>query len=107
MSFELRDYQREAVEIIESMEEGENRLICLPCGTGKTCIFSKVANNSDQKILILVPSTELRKQAIEKLLKLDPNCDVGSVQAGLNEFDHRVLVCTRQSLSHKKSTRLE
>ncbi|KUO75724.1 MAG: hypothetical protein APF81_17765 [Desulfosporosinus sp. BRH_c37] len=105
--FELRDYQREAVEIIESMEEGENRLICLPCGTGKTCIFATVANNSDSKVLILVPSTELRKQAIEKLLKLDPNCDVGSVQAGLNEFDHRILVSTRQSLSHKKSTRLE
>lgn len=105
--FELRDYQQEAVEIIESMEAGENRLIAIPCGTGKTVIFATVASNSDKKVLIIVPSTELRKQAILKLKSIDPNCDVGSVQAGLNEFDHRVIVSTRQSLSHKKSTRLE
>lgn len=107
MGYELRPYQQEAVEIIMSMEEGENRLISLPCGTGKTVIFSTVANNLDSKVLILVPSTELRKQAISKLIKLDPNCDVGSVQANINEFDHRILCATRQSLSNKKSVRLE
>lgn len=104
---ELRNYQIEAVDVIEQMEPGENRLIWLPCGTGKTVIFSTVANRSKQKVLIVVPSTELRTQAIDKLKAIDPNVDVGSVQATINEFDHRIVVATRQSLSHKKSTRLE
>jgi len=105
--YELRDYQQEAVEIIEFMEAGENRLIVLPCGTGKTVIFSSVAAKAKGKVLIIVPSKELRVQGIDKLKKLDPNCDVGSVQANINEFDHSVVLATRQSLSHKKSTRLE
>jgi len=104
--YELRDYQQEAVEIIEFMEAGENRLIVLPCGTGKTVIFSSVAAKAKGKVLIIVPSKELRVQGIDKLKKLDPNCDVGSVQANINEFDHSVVLATRQSLSHKKSTRL-
>lgn len=104
---ELRDYQKEAVSVIEEMEPGENRLIYLPCGTGKTVIFSTVANKSKGKVLIVVPSTELRTQAIDKLKAIDPNVDVGSVQAQINEYDHRVVVATRQSLSHRKSTRLE
>jgi len=105
--FILRDYQIEAVETIESMEEGENRLIVLPCGTGKTVIFATIATNAKGKVLIITPSTELRKQAIDKLKKLDPDCDVGSVQANINQFDHSIVCATRQSLSHKKSTRLE
>jgi len=103
----LRDYQREAIEVIGNMKSGEKKLIVLPCGTGKTIVFSSVATKAKGKVLIIVPSTELRKQAIEKLINLDANCDVGSVQANINEFDHKIVVATRQSLSHKKSTRLE
>ncbi len=104
---ELREYQIEAVDIIETMVEGENRLIALPTASGKTVIFSSVAAKAKGKVLIIVPSKELRIQAIDKLKKLDPDCDVGSVQANINEFDHKICVATRQSLSHKKSTRLE
>jgi|GEM_PF-3326543 len=105
--YELRDYQNEAIETIETMEKGENRLIALPCGTGKTVCFAQVAAKAKGKVLIIVPSKELRIQAIDKLKKLDPDCDVGSVQANINQFDHKICVAMRQSLSHKKSTRLE
>ena len=109
MSFELRDYQREAVEIIESMEEGEKKLIVLPTGGGKTICFATIANNAKGKTIIITPSTELRTQAIEKIIKINPNADIGSVQGSLDEIfkDKKILVCTRQSLAHKKSNRIE
>jgi len=109
MSFELRDYQKECVDLIESMEEGDHKLIALPTASGKTQIFSSVAANAKGKVLIIVPSKELRIQALEKLQKIDPNCDVGSVQGALDEIekDKKILVCTRQSLAHPKSDRIE
>lgn len=103
----LRDYQIEAVKTIEDMSMGESKLISSPCGTGKTVVFSSIAIKAEGKVLIVVPSTELRTQAIEKLKKIDEKCDVGSVQANVNEYDHKIIVATRQSLSHRKSTRLE
>lgn len=107
MGYELRNYQIEAVNLAKSMERGQRKLIALPTGTGKTLIFANIAINAVGKVLIVVPSTELRTQAIEKILKFDENADVGSVQANINEFNHKIIVATRQSLSHKKSTRIE
>lgn len=107
MSYELRDYQIEVVQEIERMNPGEHKLIVLPTGSGKTIVFANISLKAEGKVLIVVPSTELRTQAIDKLKKLDSDCDVGSVQAGLKEFEHSIICATRQSLSHKKSTRLE
>ena len=55
---ELRPYQQRAVDaVFNSWREFSKTLLVLPTGTGKTIVFSKVAeralNEGDGKILVL------------------------------------------------------
>lgn len=102
---QLRDYQKEAIDII--MQCKNRGLIVLPTGSGKTIIFSKISSLIKNRVLIVVPSTELREQTIDKLKMIDSSLDIGSVQAQLDEVDSKIIVSTRQSLTHKKSNRIE
>lgn len=86
---------------------GERVLLSVPTGGGKTVIFSTYAANTSGRTLIVVPSTELREQSIEKLEKIDPDIDVGSVQGTINEVSNKIVIATRQSLTHKKSKRID
>lgn len=81
----------------------------MPTGLGKTVVMAALAKeNLNSRILIIVPSTELREQTIQKLkVMCGENVSVGSVQGKLNEFDKNIIVATRQSLTHSKSNRLE
>jgi superfamily II DNA or RNA helicase len=107
LSITLRDYQSESIDIVKEQNQGDKCLIALPTGSGKTIIFSHLAANVNGRVLIVVPSTELREQTIEKLQMIDTTMDIGSVQGTLDEVNNRVIVSTRQSLTHKKSTRME
>jgi len=75
--------------------------------SGKTIIMSAIANNTVGRVLIIVQSSELRDQTKEKLLNTNPELDVGIVQASLDQIASKVVIGTRQSLTHSKSTRLE
>lgn len=103
----LRDYQEESVKIMLEADKGERLLIALPTGSGKTVVFSSYVSQVEGRTLIVVPSTELREQSIEKLKIITPDMDVGSVQGQLNDVSNQVVVATRQSLTHKKSKRIE
>jgi superfamily II DNA or RNA helicase len=107
MSVILRPYQQEALDIIKNIQPKGTSLIALPTATGKTLIFAALSAQTSGRVLIVVPSTELRIQAINKLKDTDSILDVGSVQASLNEVENKVIVSTRQSLTHIKSTRIE
>lgn len=107
MSFELRDYQRESVEVMLNTKEGESSLIALPTGSGKTCCFASLTAQSKGRVLIVVPQKELREQAVNKIKAIDNTIDVGNVQANIDEVESKVVVASRQSLTHKKSTRIE
>jgi superfamily II DNA or RNA helicase len=102
----LRDYQEEAIKLIKEVKPKERALIQAPTGSGKTIILATLAAQANGRTLIVVPSTELREQSEEKLKMIDPELDVGHVQAELDDVDSRVVVSTRQSLTHPKSTRL-
>jgi len=75
--------------------------------SGKTVIMSAIANEVKSRCLIVVQSSELREQTVEKLRNTNPDLDVGSVQASLNSVSNSIVIATRQSLTHVKSTRLE
>ena len=107
MAYELRPYQIESVEAVNNLKEGESGIISLPTASGKTIIMSAIANNTVGRVLIIIQSTILRIQTIEKLLNTNPDLDIGSVQASLNEVSNKIVIATRQSLTHSKSTRLE
>lgn len=104
---ELRDYQQECLDKIKEMEIGEKKIAFLATGAGKTIIMSKVASEENDRVLIVVDQSELREQTIEKLSLFINKEEIGSVQGVLDEVDKRVIVATRQSLTHGKSTRLD
>jgi superfamily II DNA or RNA helicase len=80
-------------------------LITVPTGGGKAILLAEYASKLKGRCLIVVPNTELREQAIEKLKMVDPEIDVGSVQAAINEVSNKIIVAT--SLTHGKSKRIE
>lgn len=72
---ELRPYQEAAREAIEKeWDSGTKRtLLVLPTGTGKTVVFSKVAEDQvldGNRVLILAHRGELLDQAADKLYKM-------------------------------------
>jgi superfamily II DNA or RNA helicase len=103
----LRDYQEECLEILKQVKEGSKSLVMSSVGSGKTVIFSSLAANCGGRVLIVTPSTELREQAEEKLKSIDPDAEIGSVQADLDDVHAKIVVSTRQSLTHPKSERLK
>jgi len=107
MAYELRPYQLEAIEAVKNLKPNFNGILSLSTGTGKTVIVSAIANEVKSRCLIVVQSQELREQTVEKLYNTNPDLDVGSVQASLNMVSNKIVVATRQSLTHSKSTRLE
>jgi superfamily II DNA or RNA helicase len=106
--YNLRDYQIESVEAMNNIPIGERGLIVLPTGSGKTICMAELCRQSTGRILIVVISKELREQTVDKIkLMCGNDISIGSVQANLNEISTNIVVSTRQSLSHKKSTRIE
>lgn len=104
---ELRSYQMECVNKINEMETGDSKIAFLATGSGKTVIMSYVASKEKGRVLICVDQSELRKQTIDKLSMFIDKDEIGSVQGKYDEVDKRVIVATRQSLTHGKSTRLD
>jgi superfamily II DNA or RNA helicase len=106
---ELREYQQESINKIKELKIGDKGIISLPTGTGKTIVMSGlVKEEATERILIVVMSTELREQTIDKLkFVCGENVDVGSIQGKLNECDNNIIVATRQSLTHVRSSRLK
>ena len=66
----LRPYQQEAKDaILKSWETFQKSLLVLPTGTGKTIVFSKVAEDRTEagRVLIMAHREELLSQAADKI----------------------------------------
>lgn len=104
----LRDYQKECINVIRN--EDSNHLIVIATGGGKTVIFTHLAvecSRKGERILIVVPQEELLQQTKNTLLKMDSNLDIGIVKAEKDDVHSNIVIATRQSLTHSKSTRIE
>lgn len=98
----LRDYQQECVDKMMNMDKNIKGIACIPTGGGKTILMSEIARNTTGRILIVVMNTELREQTIDKLKMVHgSSVDVGSVQGSLKEYDNKIIVATRQTLTSK------
>lgn len=102
----LRGYQREAVDAVHrAYAEGVTApAVGLPTGTGKTIVFSQLAEErrSHGRALILAHRDELLRQAADKYREINPDADIGFVQAGTRDYDHDVVVASVQTLSQPK-----
>lgn len=102
----LRDYQLKCIQKIEEMIEGEKKIGYLSTGAGKTIVFCKLISETKGRALIVIDQEELLQQTIDKM-KIFTNETVGRVKGVLDEVDNRIVVATRQSLTHHKSDRME
>ena len=102
----LREYQQDCINKILSMSKGEKKIACLPTGSGKTILMAELCRQIQGRVLIIVFNTELRTQTIDKLkMVCGNNVDVGSVQGNLKEWDNRIVVATRQTLTSGKDVK--
>ena len=92
MAFELRDYQREAVDGLYNYwasKAGDNPLVVAPTGSGKTAILAQVIKDAmsypDTRVLVVTHVKELLEQGASGLLKLYPEADFGIYSAGLKQ----------------------
>jgi superfamily II DNA or RNA helicase len=106
----LRSYQAECADAVWSAwGEGMQRpAVVLPTGSGKTVIFSHLAQQfidinretgAPYRVVILVHRDELADQAIDKIRTVAPRLVVGKVKAADDEIHADVMVCSVQTLA--------
>lgn len=105
---ELRPYQEEARQAVESeWEKGNSRtLLVLPTGCGKTIVFAKIAEDcvrSGARVLILAHRGELLDQAADKIKKTTGlQCAVEKAEESCLYSWYRVTVGSVQTLMREK-----
>lgn len=104
----LRPYQQEALERVLSEWDGgvKKTLLVLPTGTGKTIVFSKIAEECvrrGKRVLIMAHRGELLEQAADKIYKSTGlQCSVEKAeQTCLGEW-YRIIVGSVQTLMHER-----
>ncbi len=103
----LRWYQEEAVDAVFSdWDSGTQRTaLVLPCGAGKTIIFSNIVSTlvrqERRRPLILCDRDELVDQAVAKLKAVDPALSVGIIKAERHEVRADVCVGSIQTMHRR------
>jgi superfamily II DNA or RNA helicase len=99
-NFELRDYQKECINLIK--EKKNNIIISLPTGTGKNIILIHSLNN-DLKYLILVPRIFLMEQLENEIIKHKPEMKykIQLIGDNNNKFskNKNITICVFNSIS--------
>ena len=107
LRFELRPYQREAIDRTHAAElRGSRRQLGVAAtGLGKTIIFCALAQQRGGRTLILAHRDELVSQAVAKVREVWPGVDVGVVKALDDHTAAHVVVASVQTLA--RTTRLD
>jgi len=92
VTFQLRDYQRAAVDGLYQYwadQRGNNPLIVAPTGAGKTAIIAQIVQDAmsfpDTRVLVLTHVKELLTQGAEGLLRMYPDADIGFYSASIGQ----------------------
>jgi DNA excision repair protein ERCC-3 len=108
--FELRDYQREAVEIFyqSGAAKGGNGVIVLPCGSGKTVVGLSAMARLGMQTLIVVTSVAAVRQWIREILdKTDLKPEQVGEYTGEAKQLRPVTVATYNILTYAKNGKAE
>lgn len=110
MTFELRDYQRAAIDATYQYwadQRGDNPLIVAPTGAGKTAIIAQLVKEamsfSGTRVLMLTHVKELLEQGAQGLLRMYPQADFGfySASIGQKRLDKPITFAGIQSVWQK------
>ena len=111
--FQLRDYQRAAIEaVVRARRDGVKRMVVvLPTGAGKTVIFSTLVRLARRPVLVLAHRGELVEQAADKIrraLQGDDRAERVAVEQAERRApeDAHVVVASIRSLHDQRLSRL-
>lgn len=93
MHLELRDYQKECLELIDNLQPG-SYLIQMATGCGKTATFTNIKRKG--RVLVLAHREELVTQPIKYY-----NCPVGIEMANQHSNNEEVVIASVMSLTHR------
>lgn len=101
---DLRDYQREIVEIYKKNAYAVGGgLLEIPCGRGKTVIALKIIAELKKKTLVIVHKGFLLNQWIERIEQFLPGAKVGRIQGQIIDIEEKdIVIGMLQSLSMKE-----
>ncbi len=69
--FQLRPFQRQALEALDNHLPGRQNVICIaPTGSGKSLIYERLASRENRKTLLITPLVALARQQHQRLQKL-------------------------------------
>jgi superfamily II DNA or RNA helicase len=104
--FELRDYQRKALDAVHGAEfRGLSRvLVVKPTGAGKTVTFAHLIHERGGRAVDLAPRDELVRQAAGKIQTVTGERP-GIVKAEQDEYRARVVVASVQTLARPSRLR--
>lgn len=100
-SFELREYQQEAIDSLREMREngGTIALLYHATGVGKTVTACTDAKSVGGRTLFLVNALKLASQAKETFAKIWPEATLGEYTGSAKDKDNHVVFATIQTLS--------
>jgi len=106
--FSLRDYQEEAIDAcLRSLERGQDALVVLSTGSGKTVTFIELLRRyhekyPNRKSLVLMGKVLLQEQTFDEFAKRFPPHMLGSVCGSRGHYDHSkpVTIGTVKSIGH-------
>ena len=102
-SFNLRPYQQEAIQAINTKwDEWQRELLVLPTGCGKTVVFNTVASQRPGNTLILAHREELIEQARDKYESMFGE-KPGKIKASENDI-RRITVGSVQTMCRRDYT---
>ncbi|GEM_PF-1145545 len=85
---DLRDYIEQG---------GKAGYVKLPTGVGKTVLFTELIEALDFKTLIVVPTTPLLEQTVERVEEFAPDLEVGRISRHAKEHGRQVAIITYDS----------
>lgn len=89
MGFELRKYQKDAVDAGLKFLRGKSKkpgIIVAPCGSGKSVLVSKIAIEIGKPVLVLQPSKEILEQNYAKAISFGVKPTIYSASCGIKEL---------------------
>ena len=89
MGFELRPYQKEAVDAGLKFLRGKSikpGIIVAPCGCGKSLLLSRIAYDINKPVLVLQPSKEILEQNYAKAISFGATPTIYSASCGKKEL---------------------
>ena len=101
MAFQLRDYQRDAVEatVRHFRKSDETAVIVLPTGAGKSLVIAELGRIARRKILVLTHVKELVEQNHAKYEAYDLKAGIYSAGLKQKSTEHQVTFASVQSVA--------